>query len=190
MHIPSLNLSHGQVLHIIARGEQPTKRLQEQIRYFRRHGIPCDVAKISPGKGRCITYTFDDLLELAIAVHAYALGMEQRNVANHLRRNGHAIKTACQIEFFHIPKRILNEPREDSGGGFSLGIKELFLLLYNSDQRFEIKKDSLENLIKWNRNDSKSDCIFISITRLLVELFILTKTVPKIHRGTPSQKAV
>ena len=59
-----LSLTHGQVAWALARGQQPSDQLIDQLRYLRQLGVPFSKHELGGGRGNRIRYGFDQLIEL------------------------------------------------------------------------------------------------------------------------------
>ena len=76
-----LSLTHGQVAWALARGQQPTPLLIDQLRYLRQLGVPFSKHELGGGRGNRIRYGFDHLIELGVALFGLQRGMAPREVA-------------------------------------------------------------------------------------------------------------
>ena len=75
-----LSLTHGQVAWVLARGEQPSALLLDQLRYLRQLGVPFSKEELGGGRGNRIRYGFDHLIELGVALFGLQRGMAPREV--------------------------------------------------------------------------------------------------------------
>src|ERR1700751_1808184 len=75
-----LSLTHGQVAWALARGQQPTPVLIDQLRYLRQLGVPFSKEELGGGRGNRIRYGFDHLIELGVALFGLQRGMAPREV--------------------------------------------------------------------------------------------------------------
>src|ERR1700732_3703192 len=73
-----LSLTHGQVAWVLARGQQPSALLLDQLRYLRQLGVPFSKEELGGGSGNRIRYGFDHLIELGGALVGLARGMAAR----------------------------------------------------------------------------------------------------------------
>src|ERR1700751_5249669 len=76
-----LSLTHGQVAWALARGQQPSDQLIDQLRYLRQLGVPFSKAELGGGSGNRVRYGFDHLIELGVAVFGLERGMRPRDIA-------------------------------------------------------------------------------------------------------------
>jgi len=76
-----LSLTHGQVAWALARGQQPTAVLIDQLRYLRQLGVPFSKHELGGGRGNRIRFGFDQLIELGVALFGLQRGMAPREVA-------------------------------------------------------------------------------------------------------------
>jgi len=76
-----LSLTHGQVAWALARGQQPSALLLDQLRYLRQLGVPLSEQELGGGSGNRIHYGFDHLIELGVALFGLQRGMAPREVA-------------------------------------------------------------------------------------------------------------
>ena len=79
--VPSLDLSHGQVLWCLAGGEEPSPPLPDQVRYLRQLGIPFDESELGQGRGVRVSYGFYHLIEVGIAAKGLRLRIPPRYLA-------------------------------------------------------------------------------------------------------------
>src|SRR5580693_5991154 len=75
-----LSLTHGQVAWVLARGQQPSALLLDQLRYLRQLGVPFSKEELGGGRGNRIRYGFDHLIELGVALFGLQRGMAPREV--------------------------------------------------------------------------------------------------------------
>src|ERR1700732_206299 len=75
-----LSLTHGQVAWVLARGQQPSALLLDQLRYLRQLGVPFSKKELGGGRGNRIRYGFDHLIELGVALFGLQRGMAPRAV--------------------------------------------------------------------------------------------------------------
>ena len=84
LQIPKLHLTHGQVIWVLCRGEEPDehqlRQIKDQIRYLRQVGIPFSEEKRGKGRGNAIRYRFEELVELGVAVYAMRRGLRPRDI--------------------------------------------------------------------------------------------------------------
>src|SRR5215831_12874323 len=76
-----INLSHGQVAWVLARGQPPSAQLLDQLRYLRQLGVPFSKPELGGGRGNRIRYGFDHLIELGVALFGLQRGLAPREVA-------------------------------------------------------------------------------------------------------------
>jgi len=76
-----LSLTHGQVAWVLARGQQPSALLLDQLRYLRQVGVPFSKQELGGGRGNRIRYGFEHLIELGVALFGLQRGMAPREVA-------------------------------------------------------------------------------------------------------------
>jgi hypothetical protein len=68
--IPSISLSHGQLLWCLGGGRPVRKPLPDQIRYLRQIGIPYLESEEGEGRGVRVDYGFYELMEVGLACEA------------------------------------------------------------------------------------------------------------------------
>lgn len=81
--IPTLRLTHGQMLWAIALGREPGPEVRDKARYLRQLGIPRP-AGTGPGKGQRLIYDFDDLALVGFGLLALGEGFRPRVLVEHL----------------------------------------------------------------------------------------------------------
>lgn len=84
LSIPHLQLTHGQVAWALFGGQKPDRRTLDSLRYLRLLGVPFVEEEQGVGPGNRLTYTFDHLIECAVAMYAVRRGMKPRQGAGFL----------------------------------------------------------------------------------------------------------
>lgn len=161
--VPSLNLTHGQVLWALARGTPPEQRLIDQLRYLRLLGVPFRKSELGRGRGNRMRYGYEHLIELGVAVWALERGMKPGEVARFLikqRKNLHSIYAKA---FSDQPEQAIEaEWIKSRGRKVPLLANEIFLRLHD---RYSETPGSIEQL---NQPAIQS----------LKDLFMLAETYP------------
>lgn len=81
----TLTLTHGQILWVLARGNEPSQELKETVKYLRKLGVPFSKKSLGVGRGSTVTYRFEHLMELSVALLLRGRGMDLRDIAFALR---------------------------------------------------------------------------------------------------------
>jgi DNA-binding transcriptional MerR regulator len=106
--IPTLSLSHGQVLRAIALGLEPSQRMIDEARYLRTLGIPFNEKKHSTGRGNRRRYDFDDLIELAIAFYYLRHGMKPKDLREYMPKARKGLRELARQTFLSLPDAALS----------------------------------------------------------------------------------
>lgn len=110
--IPSLALSHGQTLWVL-RHAFPTLpgaaglTLDSYLKYLRREGVPFAPEELGVGTGQTVTYRFEHLMELAVALSLRTQGILPQDVAHLLSR--------LRSELYPIYRRAFSERKTGQG---------------------------------------------------------------------------
>ena len=83
--VPDLQLTHGQLLWTLCRGNVPLgpqrQVLLNELRYLRQLGIPFRETRRGTGRGHRIYYTYEELIELAVGLMALRRGVRPQILA-------------------------------------------------------------------------------------------------------------
>ena len=85
LEIPRLRLTHGQVAWAICQGREPDDQTLDALRYLRQLGVPFAKHEQGVGRGNRMTFTFDHLVECAVAMFAGRHGVKPGIAAQFLK---------------------------------------------------------------------------------------------------------
>ncbi|MDB5409650.1 MAG: hypothetical protein JWL84_4562, partial [Rhodospirillales bacterium] len=105
--LPRLRLSHGQVLSIFSKVSLASDTMEDEIRYFRRLGVPFIESELGKGRGHRISYNFFHLVELAVALTALRHGMRPREAAKVLIERRARYRRLFRKEYIQQPQKAL-----------------------------------------------------------------------------------
>src|SRR5437868_1820154 len=101
--IPLLRLTHGQLLWTLCRGAAPQglrrRLLLDQLRYLRQLGVPFAEQGRGEGRGRAIHYSYEEVVEMAVALFALRHGVRPSLVADYLVTNRTTLHRSFRTAF-------------------------------------------------------------------------------------------
>jgi len=106
--LPDLSLTHGQALWAIAKGTEPRPRMKDEARYLRLLGIPFSKKEQGTGRGNKLTYDFDRLMELALALYCLQHGMKPKDVETYITKLRSDIRKLTRATFLEQSPEALN----------------------------------------------------------------------------------
>jgi hypothetical protein len=112
--IPTLALSHGQVLWCLAGGEEPSSQLVTRVRYLRKKlGIPFSDGELGAGRGVRILYDFYRFIEIGVAYEAMRQRIPPRLLEQLVDQRGsfHNVYRAAYAEIARHPSLFEGDPR-------------------------------------------------------------------------------
>jgi hypothetical protein len=113
--LPDLQLTHGQLLWALSLGHEPSKEVQDKIRYLRQIGIPRPKAE-SVGRGYHITYGFDDLVLVGFGMLGLSEGFKPRALVKYLVEQRSAVLDIIREVWTLLPENLLELPWVRSRG--------------------------------------------------------------------------
>ena len=108
--VPTLQLTHGQVAWALCSGQNPDRRTLDALRYLRQLGVPFTEEEQGTGRGNRLTYTFDHLIECAVAMYAIRRGMKPRQGADFLVGERKTLRKLYRSTFASAPPGALDAP--------------------------------------------------------------------------------
>ncbi len=191
--VPSLNLTHGQVLWALARGRPPERRLVDQVRYLRLLGLPFRQGELGAGRGNRMRYGYGHLIELGVAVWALERGMRPQEVAKLLVERRKYLRQLYDRAFAEQPDAAIDEEWVKSRGRIvPLLAHEMFLRVHD---RYSHKAGTIE-ILGQDEIKSLGDFFMLTekypgdatrtllpLTRLALELVAWAREAPEIKPG-------
>jgi hypothetical protein len=119
-HIFQLTFTHGQLAWVVALGHflapPRWRRLLAQLRYLRQLGIPFRETRRGHGRGHRIRYSFDELMEVAVALYAVGWDVRPQVIARILRRNRSRLRRVYREVLEERPATGLEPPKPGTHG--------------------------------------------------------------------------
>jgi hypothetical protein len=129
--IPRLALSHGQVIWLLTelglRGGVSKSTFNHYVKSLRRLGIPFGRRKGESQRGPSVTYNFEDLMELTVALLLRVYGTLPDVVTNGLRSFRSDLRPIYRQAYLDSLKSIYPPARVSSPQGQRLTVQGLFL---------------------------------------------------------------
>jgi hypothetical protein len=97
--IPRFKLTHGQVAWAICQGQKPDDQTLDALRYLRQLGVPFTEEERGVGRGNRLYYTFDHLIECAVAIFAIRRGVKPQMAASFLTGDRAVLRKLYRSEF-------------------------------------------------------------------------------------------
>ncbi|WP_158886333.1 hypothetical protein [Rhodanobacter sp. L36] len=101
--VPRFALTRGQVAWTVCRGQTPEQSVLDQLRYLKQIGIPFAGGAQEKGRGNRVTYSFYDLMDVAVAFEALRRNVPAR-LLKHLVERRTVIRKAYRDCFKGIPE--------------------------------------------------------------------------------------
>ncbi|WP_158886642.1 hypothetical protein [Rhodanobacter sp. L36] len=101
--VPRFALTRGQVAWTVCRGQTPEQSVLDQLRYLKQIGIPFADGAQEKGRGNRVTYSFYDLMDVAVAFEALRRGVPAR-LLKHLVERRPIMRKAYRDCFKSIPE--------------------------------------------------------------------------------------
>ena len=191
--IPTLSLSHGQVLWALERGRPPEPTTVDQLRYLRRLGVPFRKSELGSGRGNRVRYRYEHLIELGVALFGLQRGMKPQEVAKILTDRRKYLRTIYEKAFSDQPEAAMEaEWVKSRGRVVPLLGDEIFLRLHDrhSDAPGKIEmleqneiKDLREFFLLGEKYPGEKTRTLLPLTRLVLELVAWAKEAPEIKPG-------
>jgi len=190
--LTDLSLTHGQVAWALARGQQPTAMLTDQLRYLRQLGVPFSRHELGGGRGNRIRYGFDHLIELGVALFGLQRGMTPREVAGILVEHRAELRRCSRDILAALPASAFEAEWVKSRGAVVPIMNETFLRLHD---RYSERPGSCElvpggsfDLLRQlatvtERYPGDELRTLLPLTRLVIELVAWAREAPEIKPG-------
>jgi hypothetical protein len=187
-----LSLTHGQVAWALSRGQPPSARLLDQLRYLRQLGVPFSEQELGGGSGNRIRYGFDHLIELGVALFGLQRGMAPREVAGILVDHRAELRRCYRDTLAALAPSAFEEEWVKSRGAVVPIMNEIFLRLHD---RYSERPGSFElppgdpfaalrhNATVTERYPGGEVRTLLPLTRLVIELVAWAREAPEIKPG-------
>ena len=193
MDIPKLQLSAGQALWVINQGRTPGPQLRNEARYLRRLGIPHDEDQVSQGRGHRLLYTYEDIVELGVALFALRRGMKPKDVAEAIKQDRASYRQIYREALADKPPAALAEEWVRSRGKIRpVFANDLHMRLHarmrDTPSRYEIVVPDINSLfdelfdVREVHTDG-ADFFLVPLTRLAIEYLAWALEAPVIKPG-------
>jgi hypothetical protein len=197
MQVPILNLSHGQVIRTLCVGKiltEPQLRLvRDQLRYLRQRGVPFNEGKRGQGRGHRIRYSYEELVELGVALYALRKGLRPQDVVNYLVTHRKYLRQRYREALEDQPEQALEADWLTNGGKVAELLSQgRFLRLHNrySDTpgKYEmiLPEDAQEFGDIFGMREVFADGTsqpLVPLTRIALELMYWVRKAPEIKPG-------
>ena len=191
--VPSLNLSHGQVLWTLSRGTLPDSRLVDQVRYLRLLGVPFRKSELGKGRGNRLAYRYEHLIELGVGVWALERGMKPQEVAKYLIRQRKSLRQLYTKAFLEQPEPAIDAEWVKSRGRLvPILDDEIFLRIHDrystAPGKIElVQQDEINQLSEVlalaERYPGEKTRTLLPLTRLSLELVAWAREAPETQPG-------
>ena len=191
--LPKLSLSHGQVAWALSLGASPTQTLLDQLRYLRELGIPFEESELGRGRGNRLRYSYDELIEVGVAVFALRRGVAPRDIAQILGGRRGFLRRHCRKIYLEQPDEALNDTWVKSRGReIPVWGSEPFLRLHDrhSDQPgkldllLDIKASDLSQVLGFHElYPGEMARTLVPLRRLVLELVAWALEAPETRPG-------
>ena len=187
-----LSLTHGQVAWVLARAQQPSALLLDQLRYLRQLGVPFSKEELGGGRGNRIRYGFDHLIELGVALFGLQRGMAPREVAAILVEHRVELRRCYRDTVATIPTSAFEAEWVKSRGAVVPIMNEICLRLHDRYSErpgtFElVGGDAFAALMELETITETYPGgevrTLLPLTRLVVELVAWAREAPEIKPG-------
>jgi hypothetical protein len=192
-----LDLTHGQLLWTLGQGVSPQgprrRLLLDQLRYLRQLDVPFAEHGRGQGRGRAIRYSYEEAVEMAVALFALRHGVRPHLVADYLVTNRTTLHRLFCRALEAQPATALKAPwLNGRGTPQAVLAHESFLRLHN---RMRDASGSYELVKLWTAPElahiSRQEDLFpdgppethVPLTRLVLEVVYWAKQAPDIKPG-------
>jgi len=187
--IPKLSLSHGQVLWALSHGMLASQDTVDQVRYLRLLGVPFGTDDLGVGSGKRISYRFEHLIELGLALFGLRRGLRPKDIVGMLTKNRAQLRRLYRQAFQEQPEGALKADWVKSRGRIAplLG-DEIFLRLHDRHSeapgKFEVLgPDQAIPLGFVELYPGEQTRMLVPLTRLVLELVAWAMEAPPTRPG-------
>lgn len=187
--IPKLNLSHGQVLWALSHGMPASQETIAQVRYLRLLGVPFGIDDLEVGSGYRISYRFEHLIELGLALFGLRRGLKPKDIAGMLTKNRAQLRRLYRQAFQEQPEGALKAKWVKSRGqNLPLLGHEIFLRLHDRHSEAPGKFEVLDpaQAVPLGRPEvypGEQTRTLVPLTRLVLELVAWAMEAPATRPG-------
>ena len=205
MKIPSLQLSLGQVAWVLAMGHSPQQHLLDKLNYLRQLGIPFSRGARDarqPGSGNHLPYTYDELVECGVAVHALIVGMKPADISRIIVEQRPLMRKLYRRALREQPDAALDHPWVRSRGKImAVQSKAIFLRLHDryADKPGTMDVVSIDESLSSNlamlfdpveQLAGGQSARLVPLTRLVLQWTAWAREAPAVPRGRPGSRAL
>jgi hypothetical protein len=187
--IPKFNVSHGQVLWALSHGIPASPDIVDQVRYLRLLGVPFGTDDLGVGSGNRISYRFEHLIELGLALFGSRRGLKPKDIAGILTKNRAQLRRLYRQAFQEQPAGALKAEWVKSRGRIVpvLG-HEIFLRLHDRHSETPGKFDVMgpDQAVPLDRPEvypGEQTRTLVPLTRLVLELVAWAMEAPATRPG-------
>jgi len=196
--IPRLQLTHGQVAWSLCGGQPPDKRTLDALRYLRQLGVPFTKDELGVGRGNRLTYTFDHLVECAVAMYAIRRATKPSQAAQFLVLERNALRKMYREAFHECPEGALDAEWIKSRGHIVPTVSdERFIRVHDryaeTSGKIELMtmdevmtfKAGIGDLVERHSNDIYA---LVPLKRVMLEAVALSRIAPVTPPGRPAAR--
>jgi len=199
--IPQLALTHGQVIWLLTeldlRGGVSKSTFNHYVKSLRRLGIPFGRGKVESERGPNVTYNFEDLMELTLALLLRVYGTLPDVVTNGLRNFRNDLRPIYRRAYLDSLKKVYPPARVSTPDGERFTARDLFLDLnirYSAGQVVQFGPPKALSPFEAMRVFAHSEIaarsyLPLNITRVAQMIAERTRQAPTIPRGRSVRRA-
>jgi hypothetical protein len=201
--VPRLHLSHGQLVWTLCLGQFPLppqqRHLVAQLRYLRQVDIPFREATRGRGRGNPLTYSYEEAVDVAVALKALRRNVQPHLVRTFLLNNRPVLRPLYRQALEEQPVGALETDWVKSRGSIIAVLEqEYFLRLHNryseTPGRVELVPPGAAHRFEhvFSLQEHMADgttVVNIPLTRLILDLVYWARRVPPIRAGRKAQQA-
>ena len=197
LSVPHLHLTHGQVAWTICEGRSPDPRTTDALRYLRQLGVPFTEDEVGVGRGHRLTYSFDHLVECALAMWAIRRGSKPRTAAGFVTAERTALRKLFHQHFRAMPDAALTAEWVKSRGRIhATDLDEQFIRLHSRHaERGEIETMTMDQVLSYKasfgdmveRYDNEVH-ILVPVRRVMLEAVAWSLVAPVTPPGRVAKK--
>jgi hypothetical protein len=191
--IPKFKLSHGQVAWAVSGGREPQQSTLDTLRYLRQVGVPFTDDEQGIGRGRRLAYTFNHLIECALAVYVIQRGAKPRQVAPFLVGDRKTLRKLYGDTYRDLPEAALNADWVKSRGRLRPILNgEQFIRVHERyrDTGGEVEMMTMEEIVSYSasfgdRVERYRDRVFplVPLKRVMIEAVAWALEAPVTRPG-------
>ena len=193
--VPKLALSHGQAMWLMdklgLRHDVSKSTFNHYVKSLRRLGVPFDQGKGQSAGRRPVTYDFEDLMELTIALSLRVYWTLPDTIVTGLRQFRDELRPLYRQGYLDSISRVYPPARLSEQGGDRISASGVFLDLnirYSAGQMIEFGPPKLLSPFEALRAYALSECpatsyLPLNISAVARMIVAGTRSVPPVRRG-------